>query len=142
MIVYDLTCGNEHLFETWFRDSAAYDQQRKARKVVCPVCGDKEVSKALMAPALAGKRGEAKAGKGQAWQKAAEMMQALRHVRDHVEQNCDYVGSEFAEEARKIHYGETEHRDIYGEATDEESSELKEEGVEFRRIPWVPRHDG
>ncbi|MSP50510.1 MAG: DUF1178 family protein [Alphaproteobacteria bacterium] len=132
MILYDLRCGKDHGFEGWFRDSNAYDGQRRAGRVVCPICGDKKVRKAPMAPRLA------KAKKGNS---EAEALTALRQMRRQVEANCDYVGERFADEARKIHYGETEKRGIYGEATESDSKELADEGIEVGRIPWVPLAD-
>lgn len=132
MILYDLRCGQDHGFEGWFRDSKAYDGQRRAGRVVCPVCGDKKVRKAPMAPRVA---------KGRAGGSEAEALAALRQMRRQVEANCDYVGERFAEEARKIHYGETEKRGIYGEATESASKELADEGIEVGRIPWVPLAD-
>lgn len=132
MILYDLRCGQDHGFEGWFRDSKAYDGQRRAGRVVCPICGDKKVRKAPMAPRVA------KGGKGPS---EAETLTALREMRRQVEANCDYVGERFADEARKIHYGETEKRGIYGEATDSDSKDLADEGIEVGRIPWVPLAD-
>jgi hypothetical protein len=150
MIVYDLTCNKGHVFEAWFKDSAAYDKQEKKKQLTCAVCGSSKVRKALMAPRLAGTRDDSPAdGEQQAASyandpkvaKAIELMKELAKLRRHVEDNADYVGDKFAEEARKIHYGEKERRNIYGEATSSEAEELSEEGVEFARIPWVPRHD-
>jgi hypothetical protein len=129
MILYDLRCGRDHGFEGWFRDSKAYDGQRRAGRVACPICGDKKVRKAPMAPRLARRRGGAT---------EAEALAALRQMRRQVEANCDYVGERFAEEARKIHYGEAEKRGIYGEASESDSKELADEGIEVGRIPWVP----
>jgi len=133
MILYDLRCGKDHGFEGWFRDSKAYDGQRRGGRVVCPICGDKKVRKAPMAPRLAK---SAKGGPNE-----ADALAALREVRRQVEANCDYVGPNFAEEARKIHYGETEKRGIYGEASESESKELADEGIEVGRVPWVPLAD-
>ena len=144
MIVYDLICSNDHEFESWFQDSAAYDKLRKARKVVCPICGDAKISKALMAPALANakKKGDTnKAVSADAAQQMGQYMAAIKELRQQVEQNCDYVGDKFPEEARKIHYGETEKRNIYGEASDSDAEALSEEGIEFQRIPWTPDPD-
>ena len=132
MILYDLRCGQDHGFEGWFRDSKAYDGQRRAGRVVCPVCGDKKVRKAPMAPRVA---------KSRASGSEAEALTTLRQMRRQVEANCDYVGERFAEEARKIHYGETEKRGIYGEASESASKELADEGIEVGRIPWVPLAD-
>ncbi len=147
MIVYDLKCRKDHVFEAWFRDSAAYEAQAAAGAVACPVCGSKKVEKAPMAPRLAkggtggGTGGEARDPAETETAQAAAAMGALRELRRKVEENCDYVGPGFAEEARKIHYGETDARNIYGETSDGEAEALHEEGVSFRRIPWAPRHD-
>lgn len=132
MIKYDLKCRRGHVFEAWFRDSAAYDEQVEANKIACPDCGARKVEKAVMAPRVAKSDG---AGSD----KASEMRQALRALRAKVEADCDYVGPQFAEEARRIHYGEAEARGIYGETTGEEAEALAEEGVPFARIPWVPK---
>jgi hypothetical protein len=143
MILYDLSCRNGHVFEAWFRDGAAFETQRKARKIACPDCGDHRVKKAPMAPRI-GKGGREETGtKAVAPPPEAppEVMQALRKLRQHVESNCDYVGPRFAEEARAIHYGERDKRGIYGEASKDEAKALAEEGIEVARIPWLPRQD-
>ena len=143
MIVYDLKCRKDHVFEAWFRDSAAYEAQAAAGVVACPVCGSKKVAKAPMAPRLAkggvpdGERARNESESAE----VAEAMGTLLELRKKVEENCDYVGPGFAEEARKIHYGETDARNIYGETSNDEAEALSEEGVSFRRIPWAPRHD-
>lgn len=137
MIVFDLRCRKEHVFEAWFKDSAAFEQQAADGKVLCPVCGSKKVEKAPMAPNLStGKRDQDSPP-----EKMVQFMKAMGELRRHVEENCDYVGDKFAEEARKIHYGESDPHNIYGEATKEEAQELSEEGVEFQKIPWAPRED-
>jgi hypothetical protein len=143
MIVFDLSCRNGHVFEAWFRDGAAFEAQRKARKVACPDCGDHRVKKAPMAPRIGASAPEATPTKAVTppSNAPAEMMQALRKLRQHVETNCDYVGPRFAEEARKIHYGERSARGIYGEASEAEAKSLSEEGIEVARIPWLPRED-
>ncbi len=143
MILYNLRCRKEHSFEGWFRDSATFDQQVEAGEVRCPVCGSKKVEKAPMAPRVSGgrSRGLSTPESTQDNTKAVTMRNALKELRRHVEDNCDYVGGQFAEEARKIHYGETEERNIYGESTDEDAVALSEEGIEFRRIPWLPREN-
>ena len=168
MILYDLRCRRGHVFEAWFRGSAAYDDQAEAGEVACPTCGSKKVEKAPMAPRLAKgglSKGGAETGEAQRAEahsteteraeaqtaetgtataktaKAAEAMRALRGLRRKVEDNFDYVGNAFAEEARKIHYGESDAHNIYGETSDEEAKELRDEGVAFTRIPWAPRQD-
>ncbi|MEO3427222.1 DUF1178 family protein [Pelagibius sp. CAU 1746] len=161
MIVYDLKCRKDHVFEAWFPDSASFTAQAEAGKVVCPVCGSKKVTKALMAPAVvtarrgvpekagpapeAGQQASREAGASAAamadGEKAGELRRMLRELRDHVEKNCDYVGGNFAEEARKIHYGESDPRGIYGESSDAEAEELRDEGIEVARVPWLPREN-
>ena len=139
MIVYRLTCKNEHEFEAWFRDSAACDAQIAEGKVMCPHCGDTSARKSLMTPNVAPKGAESASGKPS--ERRAAIMRELRELRRKVEENCDYVGPRFAEEARRIHYGETDAHAIYGETTPKEASALTEEGIEFGRIPWAPRLD-
>jgi hypothetical protein len=136
MISFNLKCRREHVFAAWFPSTAAYEKQVKAGKVLCPVCADKKVSKAPMAPAV---RNSSPAT--QEATEAADALRALRAVRQHVEDNSDYVGPRFAEEARRMHYGETDKRNIHGETTDKEAESLQDEGIDFSRIPWVPLHD-
>jgi len=140
MIVFDIVCSNSHTFEAWFPDSKAFDRQRRKKAVACPICGDTDVEKALMAPNITTSKKRVETDK-RATELAAQAMSMLAEARKQIEDNCEYVGDQFAEEARKIHYGETEKRDIYGEATKPEAEELKDEGVEFAEIPWVPRAD-
>ncbi|HLI11030.1 MAG TPA: DUF1178 family protein [Alphaproteobacteria bacterium] len=142
MILYRLKCVRHHEFEAWFRDSAAYDTQRKKRAIACPDCGSTRVSKSPMAPRLARQRGEAEPQPSAAADpRAVAARKALEALRAQVEANCDYVGERFAEEARKIHYGEVERRHIYGEASEEDARSLTAEGIEFQRIPWIRRGD-
>jgi hypothetical protein len=142
MILFELRCGEGHGFEAWFRSGDAYDAQVAAHEVACPLCGDTKVEKAPMAPRIAKGKGR-KDGDEKAdpalREKAREVMRELTELRRKVEENCDYVGDRFPDEARKMHYGEVEKRGIYGEATPEEAVELADEGVAFSRIPWVPR---
>ncbi len=134
MIRYALTCDKDHEFDGWFRSSATFDEQAKAGELACPVCGSTEVRKGLMAPNVAGtkKSNSIDVSQAQAARKMVTMMTALRK---HVEENCNYVGDRFAEVARRIHYEEEPHRDIYGEATPEEAKGLIEEGVEVAALP-------
>lgn len=135
MIVYNLRCRNAHEFEGWFRDSTAFDEQQKGGALTCPVCDSRKVEKAIMAPAVAGTKKSAPSETD-----ARQLRQFMTGLRQYVQNNADYVGPNFAEEARKIHYGETEHRHIYGEATLEEAKELVEEGVDVAPLP--PDLDG
>lgn len=138
MILFDLKCARNHIFEAWFPNSAAYEKQAKAGAVACPSCGSRKVEKAPMAPRI-GKA--AKASVPAVTAEHAEIRQQLTELRAKIEANCDYVGDRFAEEARRIHYGETDRRDIYGETSDDEAKELNDEGVQFARVPWLPRQD-
>ena len=131
MILFALRCAEGHEFEGWFRDGAGFEAQQQAGDIACPECGDTAVGKALMAPRLARSR-EPKPPMSPAELKAALL--ALRHQ---IENNCDYVGPQFAEEARRIHHGEAEPHGIYGEASEEESRDLAEEGIDFGRVPWI-----
>jgi hypothetical protein len=157
MILYQLRCAKDHEFEGWFKDGQTCERQLARKSVECPSCGSRKVAKALMAPRIGSSEKKqpvalpAKApapepqGKGQGQNPMSVMATAMRRhlqeVRAQVEANCDYVGDKFAEEARKIHYGETEAHGIYGEATEQQHEELVEEGIEVARIPWLPRSD-
>jgi len=134
MILFDLQCDSGHGFEAWFPDSNAYESQRRKGIIECPECGETKVEKALMAPAVTTSR---KAAARDEKVSFAMAKQVLSEMRKQIEENCDYVGGEFAEEARKIHYGEVESRNIYGQATNQEAEELQEEGVEFGALPWL-----
>lgn len=140
MILFDLKCGKGHVFEAWFRDGGTADKQLAGRKVTCPDCGMTKVAKAPMAPRI-GKAAPSPAEQREMAVKAAVVRKELKELRAKVEANCDYVGGRFAEEARKIHYGEVEERGIYGETSDDEARSLADEGVPFARIPWLPQHE-
>ena len=131
MIVYSLHCPKGHAFEGWFRDSGAFDAQSADGKLVCPVCNSRKIEKAPMAPALANAVGERKSAPDEL-RKARQFVTGLRK---YVEANAEFVGPKFPEEARKIHYGESEERHIYGEATIKEARELIEEGVDVAPLP-------
>jgi hypothetical protein len=152
MIRYALACDKGHDFESWFADSASYDKQAKRGLVACPHCGSAKVEKAIMAPRLAAARKRnrvvpAEAPAAAASEKAPvamispqeqELRGKLKELRDHLTKNADHVGTKFPEEARKMHYGETEHRSIYGEASPEDAKALAEEGIEFHPLPILP----
>ena len=148
MISFDLRCPHDHVFEAWFSNSDAYEEQAKAGELLCPICGSVELEKSLMSPNLsAGGDRAPSAPKTQlpaatgGSEKGAELMRLARAVRDQVEQNFVHVGAGFAEEAKKIHFGETEHRDIYGEMTPDEAVDLRDDGVEFGVLPWPTKED-
>ncbi len=135
MIRFSLRCASGHEFEAWFRNGEGFETQQAADEITCPECGDTHVEKALMAPSIGRVR---EAGPPMS---PAQLRAALVQLRRQGESNCDYVGPQFAEEARKIHYGESDPRGIYGEATESESREMAEEGITFGRIPWVAPTD-
>lgn len=150
MIRYALQCERGHEFDSWFQSSGVYDSQRKRGLIACPVCDSTKVDKAIMAPRLARK------GKSSPAPQPApasddtspsslvmapqerELVSKMRELRDHVLKNADNVGDKFPEEARKMHYGDIEHRAIYGEATAEEARSLIDEGVEVAPLPVLP----
>ena len=139
MIRYALRCDADHGFEAWFGSSADYDDQSARGLVECPFCGSHGVSKQIMAPAVAGTRRTQPKPSPEAAAKVRTMMtEVAREVRDHVEKNFDYVGDTFAREARAIHEGSTEKREIYGEATAAEVKALKADGVPCAALPQAP----
>jgi hypothetical protein len=140
VIAYSLICKAGHEFEGWFANSTAYTEQAKAGELACPVCGDTSVTKAIMAPAVMTSVTKAK-GRTTPASVADERQQVRQFVagfRKFVEENADYVGPQFPEEARKIHYGETEARHIYGESTLAQAKELIEEGIDIAPMPPDP----
>ena len=160
MIHYALRCSADHGFEGWFNDSASFETQAERGFLECPVCGDKAVTRALMAPALPKPRREkgpakpapqpasrsagvpAKAGAQLPAPVPAQLVAMLQRIRAEVESRCDYVGGDFADEARRMHRGESERHGIYGETTPDEAEALRGEGIEIASIPWVPRAEG
>jgi hypothetical protein len=150
MIRYALVCSEGHGFESWFQNSAAYDRQAKQKLVTCPICGSAKVEKQLMTPRLAGARKRAeppaptpesapeKAPVAMMSPQEQELRKKLKDLREHLTKNADYVGQKFPEEARKMHYGEIDHRSIYGEASSDEAKKLHEEGIEFHPLPVLP----
>jgi hypothetical protein len=139
MIRYALVCEAGHAFESWFRASDDFDTQSRRGLISCPQCGAIRISKQIMAPAVKlAPASEKPAAVALADPRDAAMRQMLRSVRQFVENNAEHVGDKFAEEARKIHFGETEERAIYGAATPTELRELREEGVEVAPLPILP----
>ena len=143
MIAYNLICADGHEFEGWFKDSAAYDAQAKKGVLSCPICGDDDVKKAIMAPAVNTSVTKAKGRQevmppNVAKPDPQKLRQFMAGYRKFVEENAEYVGPKFPEEARKIHYGESEDRHIYGESTLGEARELIEEGIQIAPVPPDP----
>jgi hypothetical protein len=154
MIRYSLQCERGHAFESWFQSSSVYDSQVKRKLVSCPACGSVKVEKAIMAPRIVSKKGRDSAVPVPAPASPAEvtaptstplllaqereLRAKLRELRDHIVKNADNVGERFPNEARKMHYGDIEHRPIYGEASPDEARALIEEGVEVSPLPVLP----
>ena len=138
MIVFDLKCDKNHKFEAWFASSVAYDKQLKNKLIKCPYCNSTRIEKALMAPNINTKT-TPKINKKNLSQKKLERQ--VKKFKKYIEKNTDNVGKNFAEEARKIYYGETKSRPIRGESTEKESQELQEEGIPFSRLPWQTKED-
>jgi len=159
MIRYSLVCEKKHDFEIWFKNSADYDKQSKRGLVTCPACGSAKVEKALMAPSLG--RGTRKGAAARDIEVEApptpetptvvektpvamvspqerEFRAKLKELRDHLTKNAENVGGRFPEEARKMHYGETDPRSIYGEASLKDAKELHDEGIELHPLPMLP----
>jgi hypothetical protein len=155
MIHYNLRCANGHGFESWFQSSSAYESQEKRKLVSCPVCGSTRVERAIMAPQIVSKKGRetatpvptapapttetpVPASTPLLMAQEHELRAKLKELRDHIVKNADNVGERFPNEARKMHYGDIEHRPIYGEASPEEARALIEEGVEVMPLPTLP----
>ncbi len=155
MILYNLKCSQSHNFEAWFKDGQAFDKQAKRGDIECPICSDNSIQKAIMAPRLSSatrkkglehessnrtgteaNRSNLKINSKRATKLAKEIMEVADKIQKHVEENCENVGENFAEEARAIHYGEARERGIYGEATTSEVEDLVEENIPISRIPW------
>ena len=153
MIRYSLRCERGHAFESWFQSSSAYESQEKRKLVSCPACGSTKVERAIMAPQIVSKKGREAAPPAQAapaevtassestpllMAQERELRAKLKELRDHIVKNADNVGERFPNEARKMHYGDIEHRPIYGEASPDEARALIDEGVEVSPLPVLP----
>jgi hypothetical protein len=145
VIRYVLCCEAGHTFESWFNNSTAFDRQAARGLVACPMCGSAKVEKAIMAPALSGGReapapatAPEKTPVAIVSKEEVEVRKKLKELRDHIVKSADYVGEKFPEEARRMHYGEIEHRSIYGEASPDAAKSLAEEGIEFHPLPRLP----
>ena len=155
MIHYSLRCERGHAFESWFQSSSAYESQEKRKLVSCPSCGSVKVERAMMAPQIVSKKGREDARTAPAAEVAStavtatestpllmaqerELRAKIKELRDHIVKNADNVGERFPNEARAMHYGDKEHRPIYGEASPEEARSLIDEGVEVSPLPTLP----
>jgi hypothetical protein len=140
MIRYTLRCDNEHGFESWFPSAEGFERLRAGGRLVCAVCGSTQVAKSLMAPAVQPARSvPKKPAEGPLGAPASEVEAAIASLRQHIEANSDYVGLNFATEARAMHEGTLPERAIYGEARFDEARALLEEGVPVAPLPFLPR---
>ena len=150
MIHYSLRCARGHAFESWFQSSSAYEDQEKRKLINCPVCGSSKVERAIMAPQIASRKGRESQAPAPAaaadpspstqlvMTQERELRAKLKELRDHIVKNADNVGERFPNEARKMHYGDIEHRPIYGEASPDEARALIDEGIEVSPLPVLP----
>jgi len=138
MIRFSLVCDQDHDFDGWFSSSDDFDKQKKRGLIACPLCDSTKVSKSLMAPSVSTGRSKDAMAVATVDAHRRELVQKMRELRNEITSNAEDVGRKFPEEARKIHYGETEERGIYGEANREEVESLLDEGVEIAPLPPVP----
>ena len=142
MILFDLKCDKNHKFEAWFSSSENYYEQLKGNLIECPYCNSTKIEKSLMAPNINTKgvlKNNIRSNKKAISLKNLENQ--VKKFRKYIEKNTDNVGKNFAEEARKIYYGETKSRPIRGESTEKEAQELREEGIPFSKLPWQKKED-
>lgn len=139
MIRYTLKCDRDHGFESWFKSAEAYDTLRAAGHVACPECGSSSVQKAMMAPNVSPARRKEASSAPALSTPADSREEALAELRRQIETNSEYVGMNFAAEARKIHEGEAPGRSIYGEAKPDDARKLIEDGVPVARLPFLPK---
>ena len=133
MIKYSLICDNDHVFEAWFSDSESFEKQNKKNLISCLTCSSTKIKKDIMAPRISSRKQKT----NRLNQKKDKIEMILNKVRKHVESNFDYVGDKFADEARAIHYGEKEEREIYGETSIDDAVELIEEGINVEPLPGI-----
>lgn len=149
MIVFDIKCAIGHVFEAWFGSSADWDDQRSRGLVACPLCGSNDVEKAVMAPAV-GAKGNQKAGdgagppavpmsSGENPERMKQMLAALAKAQEAFVKDAEYVGDRFADEARGMHLGEINQRQIYGETSVSEAQSLIDEGISVAPLPLPMR---
>lgn len=140
MIRYALKCANDHSFESWFQSADAFGKVRSAGMVACPVCGESDVEKAIMAPRVRPARSAAKAqSTGPLSEPQKDTETNLAKLKSEIEANSEYVGMNFASEARAIHEGDAPKRAIYGEAKPKEAKSLIEDGVPVAPLPFIPQ---
>ena len=141
MILFDLKCDKNHKFECWFASSSNYEEQLKNKMIVCPHCNSTKIEKAIMAPNINTKSAKNHIKDKKVIEAQKTLEKKIKKFKKYIEKNTYNVGKNFAEEAKKIYYGETKPRPIRGESTEKETQELVEEGIPFSRLPWQSKED-
>ena len=135
MIKYNLKCRNKHEFESWFLDSKEFEKLKSKNMIECTFCGTKVIEKSIMSPNVLSN--EEKENNTKSSKHIQKVREDLLKMRKFVEKNFEFVGKDFPREVRNIYYDKRKNKNIYGNATEEESEELKEEGIELTTIPWI-----
>jgi hypothetical protein len=138
MIRYNLKCEAGHGFESWFQSGEAFMALQGAGQIGCPICGSPKVGKELMAPSVRPGRNEGASARGTLSEPGSEVEVALAALKKQIEENSEYVGMNFAAEARRIHEGDAPERSIHGEAKPDEARRMIEEGLPVAPLPFVP----
>ena len=139
MIKYNLKCNNNHNFDSWFSTSQDYEKLKKKKLLSCPACNSSKIQKSIMSPNLSYNKSKEKDKKIAKFHK--ELKTKIKSLQKYIEKNCDNVGENFVQEARKIHYDDKKSRGIYGTANPDQIKELAEEGIEFSSIPWIEKKE-
>ena len=139
MIKYNLKCHNNHEFESWFSDSKEFEKLKSKKIIECALCGTKAIEKSIMSPNVLSKDDKISQNKSIKYLK--KVKEDLLKMRKFVEKNFEYVGKDFPKEVRNVYYDKRKNKNIYGNATEEESEELKDEGIELTTIPWIDKRD-
>ena len=139
MIKYNLKCKNKHEFESWFLDSKEFEKLRLKKMIECILCGTKSIEKSIMSPNISSKEQEDKDAKSS--NNIKKVRDDLLKMRNFIEKNFEYVGTNFPREVRNIYYDKRKNKNIYGKATQEETDELKEEGIELTTVPWIDKRE-
>ena len=139
MIKYNLKCKNKHEFESWFLDSKEFEKLKLKKMIECTLCGTKSIEKSIMSPNISSKEQEEKNLKSS--NNIKKIRDDLLKMRNFVEKNFEYVGKNFPKEVRNIYYDKRKNKNVYGNTTEEEAEELREEGIELTTIPWIDKRE-
>tara|TARA_A100001011_G_C14214363_1_gene801345 strand:+ start:461 stop:883 length:423 start_codon:yes stop_codon:yes gene_type:complete len=139
MIKYNLKCKNKHEFESWFLDSKEFEKLKSKKMIECTFCGTKIIEKSIMSPNIL--NNDEKENRKKTSKNLKKMREDLIKMRNFVEKNFEYVGKDFPREVRNVYYDKRKNKNIYGKATQEQTEELKEEGIDLTTIPWIDKRD-